>query len=79
MPVNESPYQSLQKYIGKKVRVDFKDPVSYEGILYRMENSMHEGIGNIFLINANKVDQNKEEFDWLLIRGNTIFMIYLTK
>lgn len=74
MPINEPSYRFLQKYIGKKIKMDLKDSVCCEGRLYKMEGSQHEGLEDILLKNASK-----EKFDWLLIRGNNLSIIYLPK
>jgi small nuclear ribonucleoprotein (snRNP)-like protein len=77
MSLNNPPYKFLQTYIGKNIKVGLKNSEDYEGSLYSVDCSKHEGIGNIALKNAKKTDNSKEKFDWLLIRGDNIFFIYL--
>jgi small nuclear ribonucleoprotein (snRNP)-like protein len=74
--VNESPYQFLTNYKGKKIKVELKDSDCYEGLLSKIEKSEHDGLGNIFLRNV-KGGNYKGEADWALIRGNNILFIYL--
>jgi small nuclear ribonucleoprotein (snRNP)-like protein len=72
----ETPYRFLQKFLGKEIKVELKDSDFYEGLLVRIEENEHEGLGNIFLRNV-KGSNYKGEADWSLIRGNNILFIYL--
>jgi len=69
---NESPYQFLAKYIGKRIQVRLKDSECYEGKLVKIQESEHGFLGNILLHDANRVNPDEKKVDWLLIRGNNI-------
>jgi len=73
---NETPYQCLANHIGKKIKVELKDSTCYEGLLDKVGNSMHEGIGNLLLKEFKKTGY-KEESEWGIIRGNNILFVYL--
>jgi small nuclear ribonucleoprotein (snRNP)-like protein len=71
----EDPYEILQKYIGKEIKVRLKNLEVFKGLLVDMERSNHDGVGNIKLQNVK--DRYKQNFEWALIRGNNILFIYL--
>jgi small nuclear ribonucleoprotein (snRNP)-like protein len=71
----EDPYEFLQKYIGKEIKVRLKNSEIYKGLLIDIERSNHDGVGNIKLQNVR--NRYKQNFEWVLIRGNNILFIYL--
>jgi small nuclear ribonucleoprotein (snRNP)-like protein len=78
MDTQGSLCQFLQNYAGRKIRVCLKDSRCYEGLLASTERREREKLGNILLRDAKKVNY-EEKFDWLLIRGNNVLIIYFVE
>jgi len=66
----ETLYNHLREYVGKEIGAKVRgENKVYRGKLREVEKSFHGGIGSVYL--------EKNDGEWMLIRGNEICLIIL--